>query len=152
LRPPSDGLLALLSVPPIAKLHAPISMHLTIRNHHPTRSANVTVQLEPDPADGFVAAGIRSGRVPILLPGAEERLTWRLIPLECGHIALPRLKVMDRRRVLGSGASDTEAESQGDVVKVVDVRRDERDATGTTVGVVGGPDALGGWSTVLVLP
>jgi hypothetical protein len=127
-------------------------MHLTIRNHHPTRSANVTVQLEPDPADGFVAAGVRNGRVPILLPGAEERLTWRLIPLECGQIALPRLKVMDRRRVLGSGTSDTEVESQGELVKVVDVRRDERDATGTAVGVVGPPDVVADWRTVLVLP
>ena len=128
-------------------------MYLTIRNHHPTRSANITVQLDPDPTDGFVVAGIRNGRVPILLPGAEERLTWRLIPLECGHVALPRLKVMDRRRALGGAGSDEEVESQGDMVKVVDVRRDERDETGSAVGVVGGAlDAGRGWSTVLVLP
>jgi hypothetical protein len=59
---------------------------------------------------------------------------------------------MDRRRVLGSGTSDAEVESQGELVKVIDVRRDERDATGTAVGVVGAPDVVGGWSTVLVLP
>jgi hypothetical protein len=59
---------------------------------------------------------------------------------------------MDRRRVLGSGTSDTEVESQGELVKVVDVRRDERDATGTAVGVVGPPDVVADWRTVLVLP
>ena len=127
-------------------------MYLTIRNHHPTRSANITVQLDPDPTDGFVVAGIRNGRVPILLPGAEERLTWRLIPLECGHVALPRLKVMDRRRALGGAGSDAEEESQGDMVKVVDVRRDERDEAGSAVGVVGALDAGRGWSSMLVLP
>ena len=122
LRPPTDGLLTLLSIPRVARLHCPISMYFMIRYHHPTRSVNITVQLDPDPTDWFVVVGIRNGRVPILLPGAEERLTWQLILLECGHIALPHLKVMDRCRALGGVGFDAEEESQGDMVKVVDVR------------------------------
>jgi len=77
LQPPVEGLLALLSVPPAATLHVPISLTLTVRNYHPSRSANVIIQLELDASDGFVIAGLRSGRIPILMPGEEERLTCR---------------------------------------------------------------------------
>ena len=131
-------------------------MHLTIRNHHPTRSANVTVQLEPDPADGFAVAGMRSGRVPTLIPGEEERLTWRLVPLECGHVPVPRLKVVDRRKAIASaqgiGGADAEVETQGEVVRVVDVRRDERSEAGGVAGGVWSLEGTRGVSTVLVLP
>jgi len=123
LRPPSDGLIALMSVPPVATLHAPVSMSLKIRNLHPSRSANVTVQLESDLSDAFVVSGLRSGRVPILLPGGEEELVWRLIPVECGYAKVPKIKVVDRRTM-----STGEIESEGEVVKVVDVRWDRRAA------------------------
>ena len=46
LHPLSDELIALLDVPPVAKLHEPIPLTLTIRNRHPTRTADVHVQLE----------------------------------------------------------------------------------------------------------
>jgi len=151
LKPPAAGLVAHLDVPPTAKLHVPISMHLTIRNQHPARSANVTVQLEPDSSDGFVVAGLRAGRVSILLPGGEERLTWRLIPLDCGYVNVPRLKLVDRRKAIASSqgieGSNAEVDTVGEAVSIVDVRRDERDESGAQVrnGIVGNP-------TVLVLP
>lgn len=122
LRPPTDGLIALLTVPPTAKLHVPITMSLKIRNLHPSRSANVTVQLELDAIDSFVVSGLRSGRIPIILPGGEEHLTWRLIPVECGFVRVPKIKVVDRRtKGLGEDVD-------GEHVKVVDVRWDRRDA------------------------
>ncbi|KAJ7496837.1 Gryzun, putative trafficking through golgi-domain-containing protein [Mycena latifolia] len=128
LRPPIDGVIALLDAPPTAKLHVPLSLTITIRNRHPSRSANVTIQLEPDPSDGFVVAGLRSGRVPILLPGGEERFTWRLIPIECGHLSIPRIKIVDKRRAIASaqGLRDpgADVETEGEVVKIVDVRLD----------------------------
>ncbi|KAL6305207.1 Gryzun, putative trafficking through golgi-domain-containing protein [Sparassis latifolia] len=129
LRPPMDGLIALLEAPSTAKLHNPISLHLTVRNRHPTHGANVIVQLEPDNADGFVAAGLRSGRIPILLPGGEERLMWKLIPIECGYVKLPRIKVTDRRKAVGVQAvagQDAEVETEGEQVQIVDVRWDGR--------------------------
>jgi hypothetical protein len=151
LRPPTSGLVALLNVPPKAKLHVPISMRLVIRNQHPTRSANVAVQLDPDPSDGFVVAGLRVGRVSILLPGAEEELTWRLIPIDCGYVNIPRLKVVDRRKAIASSqgieGANAEVDTVGEVVSVVDVRRDERDETGAEVGA-----SYAGTTTVLVLP
>jgi trafficking protein particle complex subunit 11 len=126
LSPPVEGLLALLSVPPTATLHVPITLTLTIRNYHPSKSANVAVQLELDASDGFVIAGLRSGRIPILMPGAEEKLTWKLIPIECGYVKVPRIKVMDLRRTPASNVESgaEEAESKSEMVKVIDVRID----------------------------
>lgn len=147
LRPPRDNLVALLDVPPKATLHAPILMTLTIRNYHPTRAANVVVQLEPDSLDGFVVAGVRNGRVPVLLPGAEEVLVWRVVPIECGYLKLPRVKVVDRRK--GAPTAHTEGgatpeASLGEVIKVVDLRRDARLANTES--------AAEAEATILVLP
>ena len=58
LRPPTDGLIALLDAPAVAQLHQPALMTLVVRNNHPTRAANVHVALEPDPAEAFVVAGV----------------------------------------------------------------------------------------------
>ena len=72
-------------------------------------------------------AGLRSGRVPILLPGSEEKLTWQVVPIECGYVKVPRIKVMDLRRAVGDVETETEGlESKGEVVKVIDVRFDRR--------------------------
>jgi trafficking protein particle complex subunit 11 len=125
LKPPTDGLIALLDVPTQARLHIPIQMRLRIRNSRSTRAANVVIQVDIDPSDGFVLAGLRSGRVPILLPGGEEVLTWNMIPIECGYVRVPRMKVTDRRTPTVSGA-DVQADGDGEVVSVVDVRWDGR--------------------------
>jgi trafficking protein particle complex subunit 11 len=121
-----------MSVPPTATLHVPVALTLTIRNYHPSKSANVAVQVELDTSDGFVIAGLRSGRVPILIPGAEETLTWELIPIECGYIKVPRIKVMDLRRAPAS-EGESEAESKAEMVRVIDVRFDHA----TVVDAVG---------------
>ncbi|KAJ6593407.1 Gryzun, putative trafficking through golgi-domain-containing protein [Mycena capillaripes] len=157
LRPPIDGLVALLDVPPTAKLHVPVSLAITIRNRHPSRSANVTIQLEPDPSDGFVVAGLRSGRVPIMLPGGEEKVTWRLIPVDCGYVRVPRMKIVDRRRAVASAQGlrepGAEVETEGEVIKIVNVRLDrarERKIAGrVSVESVEEDGRLG---SVLVLP
>lgn len=129
LSPPSDTIVALFDIPPAAKLHAPLPLTVLLRNYHPTRSANVTVQLEPDLADGFVVAGLRSGRVPVLLPGAEEKLQWTLIPLECGYLSIPKIRILDRRRAIPAPPGGEEGLQEGYVgepVRTVDLRRDER--------------------------
>ncbi|KAK7057624.1 Gryzun, putative trafficking through golgi-domain-containing protein [Favolaschia claudopus] len=157
LRPPMDGVIALLDVPPTATLHVPISLTITLRNRHPSQSANVTIQLEPDPADGFVVAGLRSGRVPILLPGGEEIFTWKLIPIDCGYVKVPRMKIVDKRRAIvpaQARETNSETETEGDVVKVVNVRLDrakERQLAGrpSVESVHDGEAQLG---SVLVLP
>lgn len=142
LRPPFDELIALLDVPPQAKLHQPIHLTLTVRNHQPKRSANITVQLEPDPSDAFVVAGIRSGRLPVLLPGDEHKVSWKLIPIECGYVHVPKLKVLDRRNV-GSDGQDPE----GEPVKIVDIRVEHRRVREDTV-----EEKRMGIAPVLVLP
>ncbi|KAH9889488.1 Gryzun, putative trafficking through golgi-domain-containing protein [Cubamyces lactineus] len=169
LSPPSDGLIALLDAPTTARLHTPIPLRLTIRNLHPTRTATATVQLEPDAvSDAFVVAGLRHGRVPILLPGQEESITWNLIPVECGLVKIPRVKVLDRRNAVqvagasagavqpgGGGTQGTQAvesQAEGEEVEVVDVRWDGRperveDENGNEVKVIKGRDGY-----VLVLP
>ncbi|KAJ7169134.1 Gryzun, putative trafficking through golgi-domain-containing protein [Mycena crocata] len=155
LRPAIDGIIALLDVPPTAKLHIPLSLTIIIRNRHPSRSANVTIQLEPDPMDSFVVAGLRSGRVPIMLPGGEERVTWRLIPIECGYVQVPRIKIVDKRRAIASAQGlREEAETEGEVVKIIDVRlnRTREQKIGGRVSVESVHDGDGRLGTVLVLP
>ncbi|KAH9829287.1 Gryzun, putative trafficking through golgi-domain-containing protein [Rhodofomes roseus] len=115
LRPPRDGLIALLDVPPTAQLHTPLTLRLVVRNRQPTRSANVVVHLETDNSDAFIAAGLRNGRLPILLPGAEETVLWRLVPVECGFVRIPRIRVADWRTDPG-----TEGELQERIVRIVD--------------------------------
>jgi len=58
---------------------------------------NAAVTLELDASDAFIVVGLRNGRLPILLPGSEENLSWILIPVECGHVKVPRIEVMDMR-------------------------------------------------------
>ncbi|KAJ2928613.1 hypothetical protein H1R20_g8470, partial [Candolleomyces eurysporus] len=161
LSPPTDELVALFDLPAAAKLHTPLPLTVTIRNYHPTRSANVTVQLEPDLSDGFVVAGLRSGRVPVLLPGAEEKLTWSLIPLECGYQPIPRIKVFDRRKAIpATSSTDGALQAEGfvgDPVKVVDLRRDQRRVVQVEAESEGGDttdivDYGTNFGSVLVLP
>ena len=145
-QPPIDELVALLDVPPKATLHKSITMTLTIRNNHPTRSANITVHLDPESLEAFVVSGIRNGRVPVLLPGSEETLEWQMIPLECGYVKLPRIKVIDRRSAIpasyGQNAEDPPGtDGIGDLVKVIDHRSVANSETGVNCP-----------PTILVLP
>ena len=147
LRPPTEGLVALLDVPSTAKLHTPISMHLIVRNQRPKKSANVVIQLDLDPVtDGFILSGLRQGRLPVLLPGAEERLTWNLIPVECGYIKIPKIKVTDRRNVIDAQLPanvSAATKPEGEEVEVVDIRVDVQ---------AEGKSAPGSGVTILVLP
>lgn len=129
LKPPTDGLIALLDVPATAKLHVPVPMRLIVRNRRVSRSANVIVQVDFDASDGFVLAGLRSGRIPILLPGGEEVLTWNMIPVECGLVKIPRIKVTDRRTPVGA---EPPGDFEGEEVPVVDIRRGARSDAGQT--------------------
>ncbi|KAG6857739.1 hypothetical protein H0H87_004155 [Tephrocybe sp. NHM501043] len=123
LQPPIEGLIALLRIPSLATLHVPIPLSLTVRNHHPTRSANIVVHLELDASDGFIVAGLRSGRLPLLMPGDEEKFTWKLIPIECGHVKIPQIKVVDKRPIFTGGTEPTaDMVTKGEMVKIVDVR------------------------------
>ncbi|EIN06785.1 hypothetical protein PUNSTDRAFT_115294 [Punctularia strigosozonata HHB-11173 SS5] len=130
LKPPIDGLIALLHVPPMAKLHTPTTVRLTVRNRHPSRAANCVVQVDTDPSDAFVLSGLRGGRLPILLPGGEETVEWAMVPLECGFVRVPRIRVVDRRK---AHTPEGEVETMGENVPVVDVRWDQRDAEGKGV-------------------
>ena len=157
-----DTIVALLDVPPQGTLHVPMFLTLTIRNYHPTRSANIVVQLEPDSMDGFVVSGLRNGRVPVLLPGSEEKLIWNILPIECGFVKVPRIKVTDRRKTIpgSQGTSEIGANVDvvdGDLVKVVNIRR----GVGQDDSQIEGNDSVNNQSsadeqevsaTVLVLP
>ena len=158
LLPPRPGVVALLELPPSAKLHDPIHAHLTIRNHHPTRTANLIVQLEPDAADAFFVAGQRNTRVPTLLPGAEVQLAWSLVPIECGFVRIPKIRVTDKRKA--GSISPTEqpspTEDEGVPVPVVSLRRSEKVVVEAVDGVApeGAPGVVNtrGIRPILVLP
>jgi trafficking protein particle complex subunit 11 len=162
-------LIALLDIPPLCKLHEPAPLRLTIRNRHPSSSANIVVQLLSDPADAFVVSGLRTGRVPLLLPQSEEVLTWKLIPIECGYVQVPRFKVLNRRRPAGAAAAQGPGvgaggadggEMEDEVVRIIDWRCDKRSTDlvvdGGTAGADGGTvpkqEPIQSNATVLVLP
>jgi trafficking protein particle complex subunit 11 len=151
---PRDGLIALLDIPSTAKLHVPTQVQLTVRNRHISRSANVTVTLDLEPPDAFIVAGLRNGRLPILLPGSEEKLSWNLIPIECGHMKIPRIKVMDVRHTSppsqDAGVRNVEVDVEGEVVNVVDVRAEWR--TGSADSTSESSTQRDGVTTILVLP
>jgi hypothetical protein len=153
---PQDELIALLDVPSFARLHVATPIYLTVRNQHSSRSANITVTLDLDASDAFVVAGLRNGRLPILLPGSEEKLSWNLIPIECGHVKIPRIKVMDIRRASlpsqGVGVPNTEVDVEGDAVKVVDVRADRNTRVQSASDSAVEIPQQDGASTILVLP
>ncbi|KAG9221235.1 hypothetical protein CCMSSC00406_0008930 [Pleurotus cornucopiae] len=160
LRPPREELIALMSAPPTGQLHTPVPVTLSIRNNHPTRSANIFVQLEPDPSDGFVVAGARSARLPILMPGSEEKITWKLIPLECGYVKIPRIKVTDRRKAIASaqgiGGPNAEIETEGEIIKIINVALDRRGEQGVEDPQArasrGADPARDGIATIFILP
>src|SRR5882724_7354642 len=86
LCPPRDSTDALLELPATGNLHDPLTITLIVRNHHPWRTADLNLQLEP--SDHFVVSGLRSGSLPLLLAGSEEHLTFNLIPITCGTVRL----------------------------------------------------------------
>ena len=107
-------------MPPIAYLHQSTKLELVIRNYHPSRSAHPYLHLEITTSESFIVSGLRTGRLPILLPGTEESIVWNLIPIECGNkLPIPKFRVVDRR---GVDSGDTqEAEVEGAEVEIVDM-------------------------------
>jgi trafficking protein particle complex subunit 11 len=160
LQPPHTGIIALLELPSFAKLHAPVHARLTLRNHHPSRSASLTVQLEPDATDAFLIAGQRKARVPTLLPGSEAQLVWSLIPMGCGFVQVPRIHVVDKRKagLMAPPATEPQspqAEEDGTPVWVFDLRRDDRvEMVDADEAVEDRPDGAnaGSIGPILVLP
>ncbi|KIY69509.1 hypothetical protein CYLTODRAFT_372663 [Cylindrobasidium torrendii FP15055 ss-10] len=162
LNPPLDGLVALLDVAPIARLHQEFPVTLTVRNNHPTRTASVRVYVDPSPDDGFIVAGMRAGRVPMLLPESEETIRWNLIPIECGKIVLPRMRVLDLRKSAPSAEHPEGTEQVGVNVKIIDARTEvkeepqinnvSQDGEATPVVPAKAEDVLGILATVLVVP
>lgn len=128
-------------------------MKLTVRNDDPLKTAVVTVHLEPDPSDGFVIAGLRSGRLPMLLPETETTLNWKLVPVECGFVKVPKMKVIDRRKaIIPPGEEqlvsplEPGSDAEGDILKLVDVRWDRRTEGGEEAR------AAGDIGSVLIVP
>ena len=78
-----------------------------------------------------------------MLPGAEERVTWNVIPIECGYVKVPRVRVMDHRRSDVEEGAAGEREGEGHAVRLVDVRFER------WRGEEGGQADVG---TILVLP
>jgi hypothetical protein len=97
----NTGILALLHVPPMAYLHEPFTLRLEVRNRHPTRTANVAVQLEAVDAgsvSGCIVAGPKNAHVGVMLPGVQESVFWQVVPLDCGWVKVPKVKVVDKRK------------------------------------------------------
>ena len=105
-------------------------LELVIRNQHTIRTVFPKVSLELSTSDSFVVAGLRNGRLPALISGAEEKVVWQLIPLECGpSVPLPLIKVTDGRRtqeIAESQALEVPLEASSDAIRIIPVREDQR--------------------------
>jgi hypothetical protein len=112
-----DEVTALLSIPAAAQLHVPFKFSITIRNCNTTKSANIFVQVDTEPTDSFILSGLRSGRLPILLPDSETTLSWGAVPVECGFVKLPKISVRNLRPTVGVGEDASGAD--GLAVKVI---------------------------------
>lgn len=166
----TKGLVALLQVPAVGRLHKAMRVELVVRNQSLVRSANVDVSvvgmisgqstsgesgvegqvdaggqgfgLQQPQQQQFVVAGIRNGRLGIVLPGEEVRVVWVVVPLECGYLRVPKVRVLDLRDVGGEGENLKEEE-----VEVIDAGR-YYGAVDSGEGKIGGVDV----GSVLVLP
>lgn len=89
----------------------------------------------------------------MLLPETEATLSWKLIPVECGFVKVPKVRVVDRRKAIVPPGQEPPvpppemgSDAEGDIVEVVDVRwecRTEGGEEARTAGDIG---------SVLVLP
>lgn len=100
LNPPGDDLVAFVEPPATVRLHVPFTLRLVIQNRHASRTADLALQLEPN--EHFVLSGLRTGRVPLLIAGAQEELLFNAIPLTCGELRLPVIKLLDRRSAINA--------------------------------------------------
>ncbi|KZT35207.1 hypothetical protein SISSUDRAFT_1064673 [Sistotremastrum suecicum HHB10207 ss-3] len=125
--PPSDNLVALLHVPPVATLHLPFTARLSIQNDS-FATAELSIQIEP--SENFVVSGLRSGRLSTLIPGNGTSMLFNLIPLTCGPSKIPQIKVTDHRRVNthieGGDRREAPEEDVGRSVRVIDARSEGR--------------------------
>jgi len=135
LTPPTFGLTVLIDPPATTKLHKLFTLDVRIRNNDPHRSADLSFTLEP--AEGFVTAGLRSGVLPLLLPGTEEYLSFNLVPVSVGNVKLPLFKLQQASKEESAPRSEFEANarvtSNADIVPVVDKRWDSVDTSGNNV-------------------
>ncbi|KAF8584313.1 hypothetical protein K439DRAFT_1633686 [Ramaria rubella] len=126
---PQDSLDALLELQAAGVLHVPITATLIVRNRHPWRTADLHLQLEP--SDHFVLSGLRSGSLPVLLAGGEERLAFNLIPISCGTVRLPTFRLLDRRKE--TRGSQIGEGHEAEKIPVIDSRLEERNETGEEI-------------------
>lgn len=151
----------LIEPPAVAKLHVPFTLPVKLWNGNQHRTAELSFFLEP--TDGFVVAGLKSATLPLLLPGTAEELVFNVIPISVGVRRLPNFKVTlrtipqkgqeegDPRRSTDTlGGTGT-----GEIVEIVDMRWDERDAEGAKIyrtEADGSVRQIDGSMSLLVIP
>ncbi|KAG8829043.1 hypothetical protein FRC17_007182 [Serendipita sp. 399] len=158
LYPPQLGLSIIIDPPATAQLHVPFTLLIKIRNNDILHSADLSFSLEP--TDNFVTAGMRSGRLPLILPGTEELLGINLIPTAVGVVKLPLFKVQ-RVAVEPSARSEAGDSSRislaADIIPTIDERWNVVDKLGhnvhfyTSEGQARAEIDLSLWLAVLVL-
>ena len=137
LTPPHVGLTIVVDPPAQVMLHQAFTLSVIVRNNDPLRSADLTFTLEP--SEGFVVAGLRSGVLPLLLPGTENAVSFSLTAITTGVVKLPVFKV--QRLVAEEPSNSHRSESElairtgvaSEVVPVVDKRWNLIDKAGNNI-------------------
>lgn len=116
-----DSVYAALELPETGVLHVPFTAVLRIHNRHPWKTLDAYFQLEA--SDHFVVSGLRAGSLPLLIGGSEERIPFSLIPISCGIVRLPTVKITQRKKGQPTEIKEEEVEKE---YPVIDGRFEER--------------------------
>jgi len=115
----------------------PVKCSLSLHNTNSQSTARV--QLRAEQNDSFIIDGLRQGVLPIMVPEAVIVLEFVLIPLACGSLSIPDIRVWDIREYVKEGEQSAE-EQLGREIRVVDSRKPEEtqgeDLTETNTPVV----------------
>ncbi|KAH7102159.1 Foie gras liver health family 1-domain-containing protein [Auriculariales sp. MPI-PUGE-AT-0066] len=103
--PADEDIFAFVTPPTTACLHQIFPLRLVVQNRHPSRTADLSLQLEPN--ENFVIAGPRAVHLPLIIAGAQHEFNFNLMPLLCGqHVRLPTIRLFDNRTTRHVPSSD----------------------------------------------
>jgi len=91
---PAHAIIGVLTPPYTVYMHSPFAMRLSVQNYHTTRSAAVSVQV--DPSEAFSIPGPRKTRLTALAPGASVDVLFRVYPTALGMQRLPPITIMEQ--------------------------------------------------------
>ncbi|EJT96878.1 hypothetical protein DACRYDRAFT_112219 [Dacryopinax primogenitus] len=112
---PAHAVIGVLTPPYTVYMHSPFAMRLSVQNYHTTRSAAVSVQVEP--SEAFSIPGPRKTRLTALGPGASVDVLFRVYPTALGMQKLPPITILEQLLSPDQPAAAAAASAQSPVIE-----------------------------------